>query len=90
MIDADNQPLVDPAMFFDDPGYRATGCLFWPDWWPAATWVHPVAYQLFGLEAPWQVGPGFMTTESGEIVIDRCGSKTSSAGHRCSSKARSA
>lgn len=31
LLDADNMPLVDPAVFLDAPQYRETGALFWPD-----------------------------------------------------------
>ncbi|HVB65092.1 MAG TPA: hypothetical protein VNE17_10200, partial [Nitrolancea sp.] len=30
-LDADNIPLTDPAALFDEPRYRTTGALFWPD-----------------------------------------------------------
>ena len=31
LIDADNVPLMDPALLLARPEYRATGALFWPD-----------------------------------------------------------
>ena len=31
LIDADNHPAKDPTFLFDDPDYRKTGALFWPD-----------------------------------------------------------
>lgn len=33
LLDADNVALRDPTAMFDDPGYRRTGALTWPDFW---------------------------------------------------------
>lgn len=30
-LDADNVPLIDPAILFDTPEYKETGAIFWPD-----------------------------------------------------------
>ena len=32
LLDADNQPLRNPAPLFDEEAFRSTGGLFWPDW----------------------------------------------------------
>lgn len=32
-LDSDNIPAHDPTFLFDTPEYKATGALFWPDFW---------------------------------------------------------
>jgi hypothetical protein len=55
-LDADNSPVLDPTILFDDPTYASTGCLFWPDALPlgADQYIDPAnAYRfLAGLESP--------------------------------------
>ena len=31
LLDADNVPVADPTYLFDDPAYRQSGAIFWPD-----------------------------------------------------------
>jgi hypothetical protein len=31
LLDADNMPIADPTYLFDEPEYRRTGAVFWPD-----------------------------------------------------------
>ncbi|HEX3722212.1 MAG TPA: glycosyltransferase [Nitrolancea sp.] len=63
-LDADNVPLVDPGSLFDDPRYRSTGALFWPDI-RNANRFNPI-WSITGTTAP--EGPEF---ESGLIVVDK-------------------
>ena len=35
MLDSDNLPLADPTYLFSEPLFKASGCLFWPDFWCA-------------------------------------------------------
>lgn len=63
-LDADNVPLIDPAIMLSSPEYRATGALFWPD------------LRSLGQENPiWEIcrvsyrdEPEF---ETGQMVIDK-------------------
>src|SRR4029079_599122 len=32
LLDADNVPIRDPAFLFEEPAYKATGSIFWPDY----------------------------------------------------------
>ena len=78
MLDSDNLPLVNPETLFESKGYKKHGNLFWPDYWDAIQgnqpgWLSDSAYTLFGLDPPWQEDPsGFATTETGQILINRC------------------
>jgi hypothetical protein len=63
-LDADNIPVVDPAVLFSTTPYRETGAIFWPDLKPlppeSAIWeICRVAYQD---------EPSF---ESGQVVLDK-------------------
>ena len=33
MLDADSQPLKDPALLFESDVFKRTGNLFWSDFW---------------------------------------------------------
>lgn len=66
MIDADQVPVIDPTLLFDDPGFAETGALLWPDFW-AASWA-PDAPLILG------VLPDEMPTrsfESGQMLFDK-------------------
>lgn len=78
MLDADNTPLKNPEVLFESKEYREGGNLFWPDWWDAQGWLRPAAYNLFGITPPWLKpgGEGFITAESGQMVLNRCGHPT--------------
>jgi hypothetical protein len=62
LLDADCYPVRDPAFLFDDPGYRRTGGLFWPDLADAP-----------GLDwRAFQVTPsGRASIESGQVVVHK-------------------
>ena len=42
--------------------------------WDAHGWLRPAAYTLFGLTPPWEAEDGgvFRTTESGQMLFNRC------------------
>eukprot|EP00243_Klebsormidium_subtile_P001884 TRINITY_DN13577_c1_g2_i2.p1 TRINITY_DN13577_c1_g2~~TRINITY_DN13577_c1_g2_i2.p1 ORF type:complete len:542 (+),score=93.41 TRINITY_DN13577_c1_g2_i2:189-1814(+) len=62
-LDADNIPLLNPATLFSDLKDRATGALFWPDFWKTAT-ENPI-WSVLEVEAQgWEL-------ESGQIVVDK-------------------
>ena len=78
MLDADNLPLADPAYLFQEPAFAGNaslpgqGNLFWPDFWDT-NWMNPgPAYSFFGLASPWGSHPHQLTTESGQLLLDRC------------------
>ena len=51
MLDSDNLPLTDPTYLFSEPAYKASGSLFWPDFWYA------LLCQALGLAAVGQACP---------------------------------
>jgi glycosyltransferase involved in cell wall biosynthesis len=63
-LDADLLPLLDPATLFEEPAYRSTGALFWPDI-RRVNRFNPI-WAIAGATAP--DGPEF---ESGIIVLDK-------------------
>jgi Mannosyltransferase putative len=63
-LDADNVPLIDPALVFEIDAYRETGALFWPD-------LSPLPRESPAWEAcrvPYRDEPSF---ESGQLVLDK-------------------
>jgi alpha 1,2-mannosyltransferase len=68
-FDADNIALGDPTPLFDDPGYRAHGQIFWPDFLfaEANDWtIKPFAWEFLGL-AP-RAGAEL---ESGQLLVNK-------------------
>jgi len=67
LLDADNVPLIDPALLLSTPEYRQTGAIFWPDLTNLSP-ANPI-WQICGV--PYRDEPAF---ESGQIVVDnrRC------------------
>ncbi len=63
-LDADNVPVHDPTYLFDDPRYRATGSVFWPD--GLCTPQSSPRWEIFGVSYrdEWE-------QESGQILIDK-------------------
>ncbi|KAK9814131.1 hypothetical protein WJX72_001060 [[Myrmecia] bisecta] len=70
MLDSDNMPLREPSYLFETREYRMHGALFFPDWWEKG-WVKAEAYTMFGLEVPWTLKPKYVTSESGQLLLDR-------------------
>lgn len=70
-LDADNVPVRDPTFLFDDPRYKATGAIFWPDVPPQkrSEWVPPIVWDSIGLA--YRHHQDF---ESGQLLVDipRC------------------
>jgi hypothetical protein len=61
-LDADCYPVRDPAFLFDEPGYRGTGAVFWPDLrnGPQPDW------------RPFGVAPtGRVSFESGQFLLNK-------------------
>jgi Mannosyltransferase putative len=64
LLDADNVPVRDPSLLFEEQAYRETGALFWPD----VTFLQASSdvWELCGLkprnEPAW---------ESGQVVVDK-------------------
>ena len=72
MLDSDNVPLADPSTLFDDAAYREAGSLFWPDFW-SSNWHNPgPVYDLLGIQNPWENNPDTLTSESGQLLFNRC------------------
>jgi hypothetical protein len=61
-LDADCYPVRDPSYLFDDPGYRQTGAVFWPDLpqAPGPNW------SAFGVPPP-----GRGQIETGQFVVNK-------------------
>lgn len=64
LLDADNHPVNDPAFLFDDPLYRSTGALFWPD--RVRHGPESALWQIFGV--PYRDEPQH---ETGQIVWNK-------------------
>jgi hypothetical protein len=64
LIDADNVPVIDPAVLFDTPQYAQTGAIFWPDFTPIQQ--DSAIWEMTRLS--YRDEPSF---ESGQIVIDK-------------------
>lgn len=68
-FDADNVALADPTPLFEDPGYRAHGQIFWPDFLfeDACEWsIKPFAWEFLGL--PPRTGAEL---ESGQLLLNK-------------------
>lgn len=64
LLDADNVPLIDPAVLLASAGYRRTGAIFWPDRKRLGR-DHPL-WEI--CRVPYRDEPEF---ETGQIVIDK-------------------
>jgi len=63
-LDADNVPVRDPSVLFEEAPYRATGAIFWPDL--GRLEKTQIIWDSCGLQRP--AGPEF---ESGQMVVDK-------------------
>jgi len=64
LIDADNIAVRDPTYLFDEPSYRSTGAMFWPDL--PRNWIPKRVWDFCGVTPPDQV-----TFETGQILVDK-------------------
>jgi hypothetical protein len=64
LLDADNMPLVDPAVFLDAPQYRETGAIFWSD--NHSHLEDSPVWRLF--RVPYRPE---LEVESGQLLIDK-------------------
>lgn len=64
LLDADNVPVKDPTGLFDDPGFRETGAMFWPDLLRLSR--SNAIWAIAGLEA--RDSGSF---ESGQLLLDK-------------------
>lgn len=79
LLDADNLPVLNPALLFNSPEYLLHGNMFWPDLFAQplsrVSGIAAEAYQLLGWSEPWApnvVGNNsFMFAESGQFLLDR-------------------
>ena len=63
-LDADNLPVVNPEFLFEEPEYRRTGAVFWPD-----SGVCSAAHPLWNvLQIP---GRSEREFESGQMLVDK-------------------
>jgi hypothetical protein len=69
-LDSDALPLMQPEKFFGIAQYSTHGNFFWPDNFVQHMMRHTL-YLRHGLQPPWESVPYFLSTESGQIVIDR-------------------
>lgn len=70
-LDADSEPLCDPAFLFDSEPFKQHGAIFWPDnqflsTFPESRDLGPEAFEALGIPYRQQ-----WTFESGQIVIDK-------------------
>jgi len=58
LIDADNYPCTDPTVLFDEPRYRRSGGVFWPDLPNTLRWAKWKDWGIepFGPQCGWEVG----------------------------------
>lgn len=66
-LDADCYPCVDPSPLFDEPGFRSTGAVYWPDMPKTNGWTHWDFWGVepFGQECGWEVGQYLVDKVSG-------------------------
>ena len=68
LLDADCGVLGrNPESLFNDPAYKQSGNIFWPDYWTSAELVRP---WMIGCFCDAQMPPGF-ETESGQVVVNK-------------------
>jgi ADP-heptose:LPS heptosyltransferase len=65
-LDADNVPVRNPEFLFEDPAFRKTGALFWPDFELANQAKAAPIWKSCGLRAPRE--PEF---ETGQMLFDK-------------------
>ena len=67
-LDADNVPARNPAFLFEEPSYKETGAIFWPDLPPhdRSEWVPDVVWHNVGLEL--RDSTDF---ESGQLLVNK-------------------
>ncbi len=63
-LDADNVGVADPTYLFDDEHYKATGTIFWPDFWKTEK-TNPI-WQIVGSEQY-----DLIEQESGQLLINK-------------------
>lgn len=58
LLDADSYPCQDPTVLFDEPRYRASGGIFWPDQPQTNKWTKwgQWGVEPFGPNCGWEVG----------------------------------
>jgi alpha 1,2-mannosyltransferase len=64
MLDADSTPVTDPTFLFEDKRYKATGSLFWPDYWTTHS-ANPI-FTVTGVEQTVE-----REMESGQMVVNK-------------------
>ena len=64
LLDADNMAVRDPTFLFDEPAYRRTGAIFWPDYNRLSR--RRAIWDLTGV--PYRDEPEF---ETGQIIVDK-------------------
>ena len=72
LLDADNMPVRDPTFLFDEPFYRETGALFWPDCHHASIWyaIGRDTLRVFGIDEA-AYNPADREHETGQILVDK-------------------
>lgn len=79
LLDADNLPVLNPALLFDTPEYQLHGNMFWPDLFALplsrVSGIQAQAYHLLGWSEPWAPSAignsSFMFAESGQFLLNR-------------------
>ncbi|CAJ1418943.1 unnamed protein product [Effrenium voratum] len=71
LLDADNVPVCDPEHLFEEPDFRRTGALFWPDFSPFEEKEPHQWHALSG--GRWQRRPKQLRweQESGQLLVDK-------------------
>ncbi len=64
LLDADNVPVANPEYLFEEPEFRRTGAVFWPDFGRLGR--DSSAWKLF--DVPYQDEPEF---ETGQVLVDK-------------------
>lgn len=78
-LDADNLLVRDPTFLFDSPTFRATGALFWPDFWHPNHTIfnvqrHSLLWELIGMPFV-----SMFEQESGQVLVNRKASRVALA-----------
>lgn len=75
-LDADQVPISDPTYLFDEPSYKKTGAMFWPDFAPMGWDVTREAFEIMSLPVPgsterpgWHNPTDYKPFESGQLLI---------------------
>uniref|UniRef100_H3GDJ0 Nucleotide-diphospho-sugar transferase domain-containing protein n=1 Tax=Phytophthora ramorum TaxID=164328 RepID=H3GDJ0_PHYRM len=70
-LDADNVPVRDPSFLFDLHEFKATGAVFWPDFWHPTNSIFNIHSQSLIWELLDIPFANMFEQESGQLLVDR-------------------